>query len=546
MPAQEQSISSLLSGYSADLACAETEMFRIQLEINRLIKGMENLVEVKKEIRDDVARCRYLLTPIRLLPLEILVEIFKYTIVQESNRLYPHINQAPISISQVCSTWRKASLQCPTLWSTLSLWPSGDYYKSNLTSGILNWWYGRAERQPLSFSFSELSSSIRSIRSVTKEIVAALIPFSHRLSNLQLHINRFDDIAPFLSQRDVEMPFLETLAISTSKEPRLSSNVHVFRSAPALRDVTLGLSIYPDILGQPLSFEFPWAQLTRLTIKDLTPYAFHHIITQCYQLVNGSFKIDLGLPSDLETPQESAQPITLAYLSTFRLKISDIDNVGIGVVDNILSKLVLTSLKCLELCAMDINHEPSLPSTISSLHNTLTPSTVLLTHLVLINACHKINQLSAMLRVCNMLETFAFQSNNSCAELIFGALLKPTDGSPVPSLPSLTSFFLVIEPRDLELLPERLSTLVHKWASNPMRRRPLELITVYDYDEIYRETDDVVLVFSEMRQLLGPWTKTGGYEAVAESGMVLITEMVYHPFDLSEELGRLQERSEGL
>ncbi|KAG5634583.1 hypothetical protein H0H81_001478 [Sphagnurus paluster] len=544
--AQEQSISSLLAGCSADLARTEAEMLHVQLDINRLMEQMETLSELKKKIHDDMARYRYLLAPIRLLPPEILIEIFKYAAGRETRGVYPRLNQAPISVSQACSTWRKVSFQCPTLWSNLSLSigiSSKNCYKSKAMAGILGWWYTRAEGHPLSFFFSDF---LNSMRSLTNEIAKAIIPFSHRLSHLELHTVHSDDLVPFLSRRDIAMPFLETLTISTHSYSRYSPAVHVFRLAPALRDVTLGLAIHPDILARPSFFEFPWAQLTRLTISDpLTSRAFHHIIIQCHHLVNGYFKIDLELSSDLNIPQESPQPIVLAHLSTFRLQILGIDNANITVVDNALSGLSFMSLETLELCVMDMERQSPLPSTISSLH-TPTSNAILITRLVLINACHDDRELSAMLRACNALETFAFQSPTFYAELLFDTLLGPTDGSPAPSLPSLTSFVLVVDYRDLEGLPERLSTLVYTWASNFMRRRPLKLIAVYDLEETDRDTDDAELAFSEMRKLLGPWTKIGDYEAVAESGMTLYTEVVYPPFDVSEELRRFQERSENL
>ncbi|KAG5652915.1 hypothetical protein H0H81_003115 [Sphagnurus paluster] len=481
-------------------------------------------------LHDDINRFKYLLAPIRLLPIEILVQIFLYTAVHEPQACIPLLNQAPISTSQVCSAWRSASFLCSTLWSKLSV--SFDKYKttSNANIELMNFWYSRADARPLSFLLTCRSNRI------VKEITAALVPFSHRFSHLCFDVDHLEDLKEFLSQRNTVLTWLNKLKIYIKYAPTELYTVNLFRCAPALRDVTF--NIRSDMLAIPSSFGFPWAQLTHLNLLHrITPHAFTHIILQCRQLVHASFSVNIQQRSLLSPPAEQSQDlVVLAYLVKLRLRIYGSGR-HYNIVQNTMAHLVFPSMKNFELYGVGAEFSVSLifPSLHTHNINIYAASAILLTRLVLVSIyCYDGSEFASMLRACTALETLAIQATEDYIEIL-AVLSDPIGNIPPPSLPSLTSFVLVIEVSGSLSLPTKLNRLVRAWMSNPARCRPFGACTIYALEEIY-DTGITEEILGEIRVLLGPWREIdepGGCVAIAHSGMVLRTRHVSAGFTLT-------------
>ncbi|KAG5635003.1 hypothetical protein H0H81_012739 [Sphagnurus paluster] len=506
------------------------EISRRKLEKDHFSQAMSDLEKTTARLHAQINQFKYLLAPVRLLPIEILMEIFLYTAAHEPQACIPLLNQAPISISQVCSTWRRASLLCPTLWSRLSL--SFNKYKtrSNASIELMTLWYSRADARPISFLLSCRSGRI------VKEITAALVPFSHRFSHLSLDVDHLEDLKEFLSQCDTVLASLKKVKIYIKYAPTELYTVNLFRCAPALRDATL--NIRSDMLAISSSFGFPWSQLTHLNLLHrITPHAFAHIILQCPQLVHAQLSVNIQQGSLLSPPEKPRDLAVLAHLVKLRLRIYG-DGRHYDIVESTMAHLAFPAMKNFEVCGDTADFPASL--IIPSLHTNnisiCAAGANLLTRLVLVSVyCHADSEFASMLRACTALESLAIQAIAEHTQIL-AVLLEPTDNIPPPSLPSLTSFVLVIEVIGAPSLPTKLNCLIRAWTSNPARCHPFGAFTIYSSEIVDADLGIVEEVFREIRVLLGPWREIDepdGCVAIAHSGMVLRTRHVSPRFTLT-------------
>ncbi|KAG5649885.1 hypothetical protein H0H81_001641 [Sphagnurus paluster] len=483
---------------------------------------MMGLQNTKIRIKDEIEKCKSFLAPVRLLPSEILIEIFLhlYTIARDPEEgLRPH--QPSISVSQVCSTWRKASLMCPELWSVIKFSVRmHDYFPTRRMAEFITQWYSRAEGRPLSFSLSHPWCSLDIIQDL-RSILWALLPFLDRIYHLCLDMDYWDRITSFLSQGNASMRALQKLEIYKNFK---NSNVQLFRVTPALRDATLGIS--SDIIALPAHFEFPWANLTRLDLfEPITDRAFYHIIKQCSSLVRASFSVDLDLYSELSFPGELPDRFFFPKLEALQLQFCGYEREP-SVAEITIASLSFPAMKQFQLSAIDSAMVVPLYTVASMLNIQNNRSATLITCLVLTNIVIDHYNFATMLGACLALEKLAVESNWDSKYDTLIALLGDAQISspPAPSLPNLTSFALVANDKIMDALLRKLSSLVHAWSSNPARRRPLETISVY-----YHDTDgfyDPQWAFSKLRKLIGLSRTDDEVETIAESGIVLKTHMI--------------------
>lgn len=92
-------------------------------------------------------------TFIRLLPLEIIVEIFKHCIFPIAIKDKKTASTiTPLFIGSICSSWRRIAWSTPSLWSTFSLGFRSDDSLSNTKIELLEQWLSRTRNLPLSIT----------------------------------------------------------------------------------------------------------------------------------------------------------------------------------------------------------------------------------------------------------------------------------------------------------------------------------------------------------------------------------------------------------
>ncbi|KAJ6466204.1 hypothetical protein C8R45DRAFT_483340 [Mycena sanguinolenta] len=94
---------------------SKADIARFIEESEHRIASLESQIRILVELRERERVCvdalRYIISPIRTLPIELLVEIFELAINDET-----HVEDV-YRISQICADWRKVAHATPRLWT---------------------------------------------------------------------------------------------------------------------------------------------------------------------------------------------------------------------------------------------------------------------------------------------------------------------------------------------------------------------------------------------------------------------------------------------
>lgn len=119
------------------------EIPALDAEIARVSEQLKQLQSKRNGYDQYLATHRSLLSPIRRLPLEILHNIFYYTLPTDHNCLMSPL-EAPMLLTHVCRHWRELVHGMPLLWSSLYI-PIPNY--PTVASCIAGMGYTRANRE---------------------------------------------------------------------------------------------------------------------------------------------------------------------------------------------------------------------------------------------------------------------------------------------------------------------------------------------------------------------------------------------------------------
>ncbi|KAJ7902473.1 hypothetical protein B0H13DRAFT_2513259 [Mycena leptocephala] len=106
-------ISSVISNTDAPLAFLDEEISKLQDQLERLEKDRASLLSYR-------TRHCAILSPLRRMPLEVLGEIFSWTLPSLSDAMDQgrfDMTESPWVLTQISSGWRETSLSTPFLWS---------------------------------------------------------------------------------------------------------------------------------------------------------------------------------------------------------------------------------------------------------------------------------------------------------------------------------------------------------------------------------------------------------------------------------------------
>ncbi|KAJ3758961.1 hypothetical protein EV360DRAFT_82552 [Lentinula raphanica] len=233
-PLHSQMLQSNLRDAQITLSNLEVCLDSMNTEIALLTTKRDQIITTIKTYRD-------VLHPIRRTPPEVLIEIFSYcvpfvdTMSPDICRTINSLNtkSAPWTFGQVCKHWRSIVLECPRLWSSLSL--NVDKYSSaNSNLGrqiecraidLLTHYLLRSKDCPLTIAVhsAQISSPILSI----------ICSHSARWTNVLLSLRA--DAFPFLSIIKGRLPRLKNLHLhnTTAWDNRIPA-IDVFEYAPNL------------------------------------------------------------------------------------------------------------------------------------------------------------------------------------------------------------------------------------------------------------------------------------------------------------------------
>ncbi|KAJ3755763.1 hypothetical protein EV360DRAFT_49180, partial [Lentinula raphanica] len=224
------------------------------------------LAAKRNQITFTIKSYRNILHPIRRTPPEVLLEIFSYCVpfvdttlasaekIQENNSLNTKL--APWTFGQVCKHWRFIVLECPRLWSSLSL-NVDQFLAANLSLGrqieyraidLLSNFLRRSKDCPLTIAIHSLQPF--------SPIFSLICSHSERWSNvlLSLHAGAF----PHLSLIKGRLPKLKNLHLRNlgGWDDRVPA-IDAFEYAPNLSVIRAS-----EIPGIATKLLLPWGQLT--------------------------------------------------------------------------------------------------------------------------------------------------------------------------------------------------------------------------------------------------------------------------------------------
>ncbi|KAG5637256.1 hypothetical protein H0H81_005220 [Sphagnurus paluster] len=364
-PSQEAilSLKTSLAQKADNIEAIDHNLFRLQLKMNDLIKEFKVLTDAREFEEVQYNFRKYLLSPVRRIPPEILVRIFQYAVYTEGARKmastipsFIRRTSSPLVLSQVCSTWRYAAFGLPTFWNdldmTISSWKR--LQPGTITAEVTAWFHRASGVRPLNLA---LIVRAHPNGAVVEDLSQSLTMWGHRLRHLTITFlgGLVSPLDPFLSSSAGSLTSLEELHLSmddSSNETPVSSPVTVFNNSPLLRTVSIS-GFSHSMLSNASLLLLPWAQIHKLEVTGrITVQSFVTVLFQCQQLRSATFtRIDLSETiKDPTRPRLSSIPQTFAQLEELHIALAGKEDEETALfIEDVLPLLDLPRLHTLKL-----------------------------------------------------------------------------------------------------------------------------------------------------------------------------------------------------
>lgn len=260
---------------------------------------MQNLIRRRVQLKSRING----LSPISVLPTEVLTYIFRLAITKEA--AFVRGKTTPLLLGGVCNKWRSIAWSTPLLWNKLTLRVSSK--SSCWRPDLLHYWLLRAGTSPLYISV-DAEHETESTLSIIKDIVIVLMTRSEYWRSVDFLLPRschdmLKDVPLPIIKRVVLRPPMCTISAFNNPPP-------MFTAAPELREVELfRYEVFATFL--------PWVQLQHFKSQSMTIRNFLQLLQVSSNLE--ICEIDNIYFSDVPYPSSP-----LSHQSLRRL------NVGIG------------------------------------------------------------------------------------------------------------------------------------------------------------------------------------------------------------------------
>ncbi|KAG6827264.1 hypothetical protein H0H92_012575 [Tricholoma furcatifolium] len=323
VPVQASAVEAVLNKQDAEIIRVETEILRLQLKINESVVALKHLAAQRLQKETKAKYYQSWNSSSRLLPLDVLVRIFEYTLGSPFTRSRTILRSgtiSPMKLSHVCSSWRAATFACPSFWNHLHLdmheKTQGAINEDAITNHIELWFQRSNPAFPLSLSIC-LSHWFTS--SIAEDAVRGIFLYASRVTKIYLanENDRMSAFASFLELPPGTFPVLETLILVDMigvESEYFNPIVTVFDSSPCLRKVVLNTK--QILIGPEPFLSLPWGQFTHLEITSaMTVQDFATILFQFSpQLESVVFSnVDLAAQYDFEELGVFLPPAPVAF-----------------------------------------------------------------------------------------------------------------------------------------------------------------------------------------------------------------------------------------
>lgn len=207
-----------------------------------------------------------------MLPPEILGKIFVECLPSDPcARLDP--TQAPISLSQVCTSWRTIAFSQHALWDTVIFTSNSDSTSAArrfIHEGGVETWFERTRSDSL-LSLGEVGSGDSPLSRGSsvifyEDFADLIVKYAPRLRFISIGPSRRapDSTGHSVDKlpHDADYPELQSLSVYLGNPLICSTMATTFKTAPKLHEVVLTLPLF----GSPMALQLPWLQLTKVIL----------------------------------------------------------------------------------------------------------------------------------------------------------------------------------------------------------------------------------------------------------------------------------------
>lgn len=318
-------ISELLSKIKNDAARCDAEISRL----HSLIISLENM---RQQLRSRSNACSSLLSPIRRLPVELLVQIFSYC--SGCNDLATGEDERPqlLTLNAVCASWRSIISSTPKLWSTITV--DRNFQQRGL--GLLKMYVQRSKQSPLS-----IKAGANCDMDFEAPVMECLIPHSRRWVDVDLHLCDSQLLNETFSALKGNMPLVERLYLGLLDLE--ATDYTIFESMPRLHTLSL-LVFSPNIL-------LPWEQVIHFSLS-ITPLNQFSLLLARFPRMETA-RLEKCLVQSHHRRDEDEVTITSPYLHALSLSISTSIKDS-NILSTMFTSATLPSLRSLSI--EDTNH----------------------------------------------------------------------------------------------------------------------------------------------------------------------------------------------
>ncbi|KAJ6463570.1 hypothetical protein C8R45DRAFT_1177472 [Mycena sanguinolenta] len=277
---------------------AETEkcLARIDDQIARLRSRLAQLEAQRVSLSKHLERNKSILSPLRCLPPEILVEIFSWTlpsIVSVRRCGSFDVTHPPWTLGHISSRWRAVALTSPSLWSLIAVNYTGTADdRPAIPQSMLETQLERARTLKVHFYASENFTTMGHQQRMFEFLAA------HSTRWEELSISLTANMVRLLTRLQGQLPALRRLWLqwdSARSQPKATASqlidIDCFATAPLLVDV----GVYNEYVFVPV--RLPIRQLVRYQLDG--PWTVHkRLLEQAWRtLVELRIEISFDLPS---------------------------------------------------------------------------------------------------------------------------------------------------------------------------------------------------------------------------------------------------------
>ncbi|KAF7299458.1 hypothetical protein MIND_00895700 [Mycena indigotica] len=249
-----------------------------EAKLARIESQLKMLLWTRDRQRARIAALKYVVSPVRMLPADVLLVIFKQAFWLGLGSFEPP-SRLVLRLASVCAYWRQLVISSPRLWA----WAM----KLNV-SNISPWYtevtktvFQRSSPHPLSITMTCRDHK----KPVSATVVKTVLSFAHRWSRINVNF----DLTPFLNAAPrptlLEHLTFAKLALSQGAKGKESD---IFLHAPKLFDLSISI-------GRLAKLPLPWSQLTKLELTTYRPFTSSEFLATIEQCTSVS---DLQVDSD--------------------------------------------------------------------------------------------------------------------------------------------------------------------------------------------------------------------------------------------------------